>query len=620
MTVTTASGTQRGRIDLDELAHLPNFYIPTTSWQRDRIAYYGDRTGRLELYVMDPATRETRQVSHGEVPRTLRTFFQWDRAGRRIYFGRDSGGDEQHDLFVIDVETSEVRQLTSGGLAEHHVTEVSPDDRWLLVTANRPRPEAPDTPAQLNLWRLRLETGDLEPITDLPSPTFGGKWSPDGSWVSFNANEELGDLKNYDGYIVRPDGSGLRRVLRTRVGAKDFIADWHPDGRRLAVNSDETGGFRTGILDLATGALRWLSTGDIEEHALEFSDDGRWLAGYANRDAQIQPVLYEVETGQRRELTLTPGLGYGGQFFDGGRRLLVNYATDRTRTALLAYDLETDAYEILIAPEYGSIDPSILIGTEHVRYPSFDGMQIPALLYTPSGIAAGERLPAIVIVHGGPTAQWFRQFDPYAQFLADRGYVVLEPNIRGSTGYGVAFRDAARKDWGGADLEDVAAGAKYLASLSHVDPARIAVFGGSYGGFMTFIAATKKPDVWKAAVAWVGISDLHRMWDESKEHFRYFLREQMGDPEMDRALWRDRSAIEFAHQLKARLLMIHGANDPRCPISQSRIFRDRLVELGKREGTDFEYVEYGDEGHGSADPEQKVRTYKILADFLDRAL
>jgi len=226
----------------------------------------------------------------------------------------------------------------------------------------------------------------------------------------------------------------------------------------------------------------------------------------------------------------------------------------------------------------------------------------------------------MVHVHGGPTGQWFRGFDPFAQFLVDRGLVVLEPNIRGSTGYGVDFRDAAIKDWGGADLEDVAAGARYLGSLPYVDPDRLVVFGGSYGGFMTFVAATKKPDLWRAAVAWVGISDLHRMWDESKEHFRYFLREQMGDPEKDRDLWRDRSAIEFADQLSAKLLMVHGVNDPRCPVSQSRIFRDKLQALGKREGEDFEYVELADEGHGSADIQQKIRTFTILADYLERVL
>ena len=129
-----------------------------------------------------------------------------------------------------------------------------------------------------------------------------------------------------------------------------------------------------------------------------------------------------------------------------------------------------------------------------------------------------------------------------------------------------------------------------------------------------------QPSRARAAVAWVGISDLPLMYGESKEHFKYFLREQMGDPEGNRDLWADRSAINFAADLKAKLLMIHGANDPRCPVSQSRVFRDRLVELGRVEGVDFDYVEFEDEGHGSLDIEQKIRTFQILADWLEKAL
>jgi dipeptidyl aminopeptidase/acylaminoacyl peptidase len=275
---------------------------------------------------------------------------------------------------------------------------------------------------------------------------------------------------------------------------------------------------------------------------------------------------------------------------------------------------------VLLPAEYGTIDRALFVEAKHVWYPTFDGRKIPALLYTPRGIAAGERLPALVHVHGGPTWQWFRGFDPFAQFLVDRGLVVIEPNIRGSTGYGVDFRDAAIKDWGGADLEDVAGAAEYLKTLPYVDPERLVVFGGSYGGFMSFIAATKKPDLWRAAVAWIGISDLHKLYDKSMEHFKYYFREQMGDPEKDRALWRDRSAIEFADKLQAKLLMVHGVNDPRCPVEQSQIFRDRLLALGRKEGEDFEYVELGDEGHGSTDIAQKIRTFNILADYLERVL
>ena len=141
----------------------------------------------------------------------------------------------------------------------------------------------------------------------------------------------------------------------------------------------------------------------------------------------------------------------------------------------------------------------------------------------------------------------------------------MQPNIRGSTGYGVLWRDANIKDWGGGDLEDVAAGAEYLKTLPFVDSQRIGIFGGSFGGFMSFLAVVKKPDLFKVGVPWIGITDLHTLFEEDMEHFKYYFRQQMGDPEKDYDLWRDRSAVTHADKLRAKLLILHGANDPRCP-------------------------------------------------------
>ena len=609
------------RIPLAELCSLPSFYLPVVSWKGDRVAFYWDKTGRIELYVMDLSTREVRQVSHGEVPRALRTGFTWSRDDRFIAFGKDAAGNEQHDLYTIEVASGAVRQISSDPAAEEHAVEWSPDDEWMTVLTNKRHPSAPDRPGQINLWKIRPDGSDYVPLTSYPFPVWsGGQWSDDGKLISFTVNDDPGHLKNRDGYVIRPDGTGVRKVFSVKAGSQDLMGGWHPDSRRVAVTSDASGQNRAGILDIETGDVRWLTPEGVEEHALRFSKRGRWLAAFRNKDSEIRPILYDVQTGTARELALPAGLALGAQFFDDDQRLLVQYATDTARTSLISYDLERDTYETLLAPEYGTIAPDAFVKSEHVWYTSSDGRRIPALLYRPRDIARGEKLPALVHVHGGPTGQWFRGFDPFAQFLVDRGLVVLEPNIRGSTGYGVEFRDAAIKDWGGADLEDVAAGADYLKSLDYVDPERLVVFGGSYGGYMTLIAATKKPELWRAAVSWVGISDLHLMWEESKEHFRYFLREQMGDPEQDRALWRDRSAIEFADRLQAKLLIVHGVNDPRCPISQSRLFRDRLLALGKREGQDFEYVELTDEGHGSADIQQRIRTFTTLADYLERVL
>jgi dipeptidyl aminopeptidase/acylaminoacyl peptidase len=608
-----------GRIPLEELASLPTFAAVTPSWGRDRVAFYWDRTGRFELYTLDLRTRDLKQVTDGQAPRALRAGFVWTRDDREIVFARDRDGDEQNNLFKLDVETGAVVQLNDDPRTQEYAGEVHPDNALMAVMSNRA--------GQMNVFTLdlRQESHEWRQLTRFASPAFAGRWSPDGRWLAFGANESA-NLKNQDAYLVSVDGAETRKVLSVRDGSQDAINDWHPDGRRVSVTSDASGASRAGLLDLETFEIAWLGEPreGVEEYAGGFSRDGEWLSVVRSQDSAYTPLLYRVATGEARELKLPAGIAGGASFVLDDTKLLLTHASSSRRAELVLYDLQTDTSETLLAAEYGSIDPALFVTDEYLRYPSFDGQSVPAILYAPHGAKPGDRLPALVVVHGGPTAQWFRGFDPYAQFLVDRGYVVLEPNVRGSTGYGTAWRDAALMDWGGGDLEDVVAGANYLKSLPYVDPERVGVFGGSYGGFMSFIAVTKRPGAFKVGVPWVGISDLHLLYEEDMEHFKYYLRQQMGDPEENRALWRDRSAVEFAQDLEAKLMIVHGLNDPRCPISQARVFRDRLLALGRREGRapedDFEYHEIGDEGHGAGDIQGKIRTYRLLADFLDRRL
>ena len=174
------------------------------------------------------------------------------------------------------------------------------------------------------------------------------------------------------------------------------------------MTSDASGQNRAGILDIETGKVRWLGKEGVEEHAVRFSQNGRLLAAVRNFESSVRPVIYEVETGAPHELKLPGGYAVGASFFDGDKKLLVTFSSDVTRGSLVSYDLATDTYETLLPAEYGTIDRSVFVEAKHVYYDTFDGRKIPALLYTPRGIAAGEKLPALVHVHGGPTGQWFR--------------------------------------------------------------------------------------------------------------------------------------------------------------------------------------------------------------------
>lgn len=606
----------KGQIPLEELASLPKFAFVTPSYSRDKIAFLWDKTGRFEFYVMDLTTRNLRRLTDGQAPKGLRAGFAWTRDDKAIIFVKDKDGDEQNNLFKLDIETGEVKQLNDDPKTQEYVGKVAPDNRHIAVMSNRA--------GQMNVFSLHLETLEWQQLTHFSAPAYGGEWREDGKWLAFMSNESE-NLTNQDGYLVSRDGSEVKKVFSVKEGSQDSLNDWHPDGRRLAVTSDATGTNRPGILDLETGEVRWLAQEGTEAYAEAFSKGGAWLATVRNHEASVMPVLYNVETGEARDLKLPDGFAFGSSFVLDDSKLLVQHSAADRRAELLLYDLESDTFEVLLEADYGSIDPALFVTDEHIRYPSSDGQEVPAILYRPKDSGEGEPLPALVMVHGGPTWQFFRDFDPYAQFLVNRGFVVLQPNVRGSTGYGVKWRDANIKDWGGGDLEDVAAGAEYLTTLPYVDPQRIGIFGGSFGGFMSFLAVVKKPDLFKVGVPWIGITDLHKLYEEDMEHFKYYFRQQMGDPEENYDLWRDRSAITHADKLKAKLLIIHGTNDPRCPVTQARLFREKILALGKKEGKgesdDFEYFEFDDEGHGpSGDIQGTIRTYRLLADFLERRL
>ncbi|AZI45035.1 S9 family peptidase (plasmid) [Deinococcus psychrotolerans] len=604
------------RISLEALAALPTVAALNISHSGQQVAFYADWTGRFELCTLDLATRERRQVTDGQAPKAVRAGFVWSADDASLMFSRDHNGDERQALFDLNLASGEVKALQHAPQSMDYAVAAHPDGQRLLVNSTRG--------GQMNVHVYDLtKEGESAwtALTTLPNATQAAAWSPDGTRLTLSTNESE-DLRNTDGYVMNADGSGLRRVLRMREGSQDSVGEWHPDGLRVAAGSDADGTHRVGLLTVETGEVQWLTSEGTEEEMGRFSPDGRWLSAVRNVDSTLTPVLYDTATGEARELKLPPGLALGTQFTQDGR-MLFQFVTSTTRLEVLLYNLADDTSEVLLPAEYGEVDPADFVPGEYVKYPAADGLMVPAILYRPRNLETGKAYPALIHAHGGPTAQFFRGFDAQAQFLADRGYLVLCPNVRGSTGYGVTWRDANLLDWGGRDLADVAAGAAYLKSLPEVDGTRLGIFGGSYGGYLSYMAVVKYPDLFKVGVPIVGITDLFQLYADNSRvmpQLGYYFRTIMGDPVENAELWRDRSAITHAADLKAHLLMMHGTNDPRCPINQARGFRDVLLANGREEGQDFEYVEFGDEGHGAGDIAGKTRSYRLMSDYLARRL
>ncbi|PSQ15286.1 S9 family peptidase [Halobacteriales archaeon QS_8_69_26] len=630
---------------LEELASLPTIAHPDASPDGDEVALYYDGTGRNELHVIDADTGTMTQWSDGEVPRDARWFVRWDADGERVFFHLDEAGNEQNDVYAIDRDGNVEAVVEYEG--QNTIQSVGEDGRTLVIGSTKG--------GQMNLHVHDMETGETERITDYERAVWGGELSPDCERVAYTTNES-DDFDNRDVYVAsversstgsRPvagddaDGSNPRNLEIGETGAESMVADWGPDGDRLLVSDNTEDLSRVGVYDLDADEVEWYGDLEYEEGPVAFTDDGDRILAQRTRDAMVVPVVYDVETGEHRELDLPEGVAsFGGQGPQGGApvlgddRVILSHTTPTDRTRLLVYDLAADEYEVLLDAEYGDLADYEFPDAEYFTFEShgvagFDpaasrtesdaGLEIGALLYD-----SGERpSPLIVNPHGGPRAADFRNFDMYTQFLLNRGYSVLKVNYRGSSGRGREFVEMLYDDWGGDEQADIAEGAKLVADEDWIDDERVVVFGGSYGGYSAYMQMLQYPELYAAGIAWIGVTDLPDMYENTMPHFRTELMEKyLGTPEDSPEIYEQRSPTTIADELDAPLLIVHGVNDRRVPVSQARLFREELQDLGYEEGEggDYEYVELGEEGHASSDIEQKIRMLGILDDFLERRM
>lgn len=607
-----ASESHRSVLPLEEIASLPEFTSPKVGPDGHRVAYFWDGSGRNELVVHDTQTDETRQVSDGQVPRDIKYPLAWHPEGDRIFFHKDDAGDEQNDIHVMHLEDGSA-ELVLDTDGQTLLADVRPDGEAVLLTSTHG--------GQMNLHEHNLETNDTTQLTEFEQPVRSAHYDPSGERVAFVSNES-DDLENLDVYVqaVRDDADS-RRLPVGDAGAETTVAGWHPEGDHLLLGDNSADLGRVGVYDLDSDDVTWFGENEFEERPATFTPEGDRVLALRNRNAALEPILYDRD-GTASAFDVPDGVAsfVGGDpestFLADGRALLLQTTGD-TRPSLYAYDLSAGNRETVIAAEYGDIDPEVFADAEYVTYESTDDTEIGALLYRADRT---DPSPVIVHVHGGPHGQSLKAFSPFTQYLISQGYSILQPNFRGSTGRGRTFKNAVHGDWGGMEQADIVAGARWIKERDWADEDRVAVYGGSYGGYSAYCQLTMYPEEWAAGVAWVGITDLPSLFEESMPHFKTTLRQQMGDPEENAELWRDRSPLTHVADMQAPILIAHGVNDPRCPISQARQFRDALEERGWRVGDDFEYEELGEEGHGSGDIEQKIRAFRIMSQFFEEYL
>ncbi|HKP78193.1 MAG TPA: S9 family peptidase, partial [Phenylobacterium sp.] len=465
------------------------------------------------------------------------------------------------------------------------------------------------TESSTNIALLTLEDRAVRPLTQ--EKEAGIYWravafTPDGRRLIANRSDAGGVRSSV--WSIDVATGAAERLAGERDRGYAAASDVSAEGGRIAlVLEDAEGRRQAGILDLATGGTRLLQPGPWPQATTRFSPDGASLLFAANVDGRDEVLLYDLRAAKAEKLALPEGVNsdfFGAMpaFSPDGTRILFPHSSGSTPTDWWIYDRAAAAASPLTRLNVASIKPAQLPRTQVVRYRSRDGLVISALLWMPFNLPRDGSAPAVVIAHGGPTAQTQDRFDQTAVALASRGYVVIAPNVRGSTGYGRAFEEANRRDLGGGDLEDEANAARFLVQSGYVDPKRIGITGGSYGGYMTVMALAKMPDFWAAGVEQYGIVNWNTMWERGSPALREYQRMLIGDPVKDKAVYAAVSPLTFLGNVRSPLLVLQGENDIRVPKYEA----EQIVQRLKAKGATVEATYYPGEGHGFLKRENQI--------------
>jgi dipeptidyl aminopeptidase/acylaminoacyl peptidase len=530
----------------------------------DRVLYESDQGGNevSHIYVSE-ADGSSQDVTPYDSARAQ--FYGWSHDLKSFYFGSNKRDKRFMDVYKMNIETFEPEMiyLNEDG---YEFSAISPDERYIALINVV-------TTINTDMYLLDRETGQVKYLTEHTGDVY---FQP----LTFGTDSEslyyLTDADSEFKYLVR--------------------------------------------YDIATDESETVQKENWDIMYAYFSYNGKYRVVGINNDAKTEIQVYDTETDKQVQLPAMSDADITSVGISRNEDLMRFYVNgSRSPNNLYVFDFKRQKATKLTNSLSPEIKADNLVDAQIVRYKSFDSLEIPALFYKPHQVSEGSNAPAVVMVHGGPGGQATIGYSAMTQYLVNHGYVVIDVNNRGSSGYGKTFFAADDMKHGEDDLADVVAAKGYLASTGFVDTSKVAVLGGSYGGYIVLAALTFRPDAFAAGVDIFGISNWLRTltsippWWES---FRNALYKEMGNPETDEAYLRKISPLFHSENIKRPLMVLQGANDPRV----LKVESDEIVAAAKENGVPVEYMVFDDEGHGFLKKENRIEGYSAIMTFLDTYL
>ncbi|WP_300544505.1 alpha/beta fold hydrolase [uncultured Pseudoalteromonas sp.] len=576
----------------------------------DKVLISSDESGIYSLYEVDIKTAKKTRLTDFEDSTYAVAYFPNDE---RVLFTKDSGGNERYHIYVRETDGT-VKDLTPGEETRAGFAGFTEDGKHFFITSNQRDAKFMD------LYRVDANSYEVTPVYQNTMGLDVGAISPDGRFIALSKNNSN---KDSDVFILDTRKKTLKPELITRHDddAKYGPETFSRDSKSLYYSTDAKGEFaEVWRYDLTTGEHSPALKDEWDVSFIYFSKSGRYQVSGVNADASTKVSIIDTTTGKGIAMPSLPAGNLRGVNFSADEKTMAFYLnSDTSPSNLFVWQLGESKAKQLTNTLSDAINQNDLVESTIVRFKSFDGLEIPGVLYKPKQANSNNKVPALVWVHGGPGGQSRTGYSAMQQHLVNHGYAIFAVNNRGSSGYGKTFFHLDDKKHGTDDLQDIVYGKKHLQSLDWVDADKIGIMGGSYGGFMTAAALAFEPEEFKVGINIFGVTNWVRTLNSIPpwwESFKKALYDEMGDPATDGERHRAISPLFHAKNITKPLMVIQGANDPRVLQVES----DELVAAVKANGVPVEYVLFDDEGHGFTKKENRIKASNAYLEFLNTYL
>jgi dipeptidyl aminopeptidase/acylaminoacyl peptidase len=594
------------RPDITRFLNVRRATAPSLSPDGRRLAFSTSISGAPQLWVVDAAGGWPSQLTYGEPV----TFHRWSPDGEWILYGTDRGGDEREGYYLISPDGTRERELLPPADAFRVFGAFTADGKR-LVYATTAR-----TGVDFDIHLLDVATGTDHEIFRGRMGLYAASFRPDGGAVLLTEarGEDANNVMLYDIAAARLD-----TLFNPTDRASYSGFSWTPDGRGFYLAMNQDGEYAAlAFYDLATRALRTVERFDRDVDVVSLSGDGRYLAWTTNDGGYSGLHVRDLQANAAASVPELPRGVYGLQWADASNVLGVTVNGAQVPGDIWTWNAETGETRRATRSDAAGLDLASMVLPEHHSFTASDGVVIHGLLYMPPGLEPSAKPPVLLTVHGGPTSQARPTFDATDQYLLTRGIAVFDLNYRGSTGYGKSFARLNDRRLRESELYDLEDAVSWLESTGRVDATRVAIMGGSYGGYLTMAGLARLPDLWRAGIALVGVSDWVSALEDASPQLKASDRIEYGDIDdpAEREFFRTISPITHVAGVRAPVMVLHGANDPRDPVEES----DRYVRAIREAGGTVEYLRFPDEGHGVRRLENRVIMGRRIAEFLERHL